>query len=58
MYLDGVHGDCSKTFLIGDVDDNGKRLVNITEECLQVSQSKSFDENIYLAHNNIRFTLL
>ena len=36
VYLDGVHGDCSKTFLVGDVDDAGKRLVAITEECLQI----------------------
>ena len=36
VYLDGMHGDCSKTFLVGDVDDDGKRLVEVTEECLQV----------------------
>ena len=36
VYLDGVHGDCSKTFLVGDVDKDGKRLVSTTEECLEV----------------------
>ena len=38
VYLDGVHGDCSKTFLVGDVDDDGKRLVMVTEQCLEVIQ--------------------
>ena len=37
VYLDGVHGDCSKTFLVGEVDDDGKRLVSVTEECLKVT---------------------
>lgn len=36
VFLDGYHGDCSKTFLIGDVDEDGKRLVQVTEECLQI----------------------
>lgn len=36
VYLDGVHGDCSKTFLVGDVDKDGKRLVSTTEECLEI----------------------
>lgn len=36
VYLDGVHGDCSKTFLVGDVDDDGKRLVMVTEQCLEI----------------------
>lgn len=34
VFLNNYHGDCSKTFLIGDVDEQGKELVNITEECL------------------------
>lgn len=34
VYYNGYHGDCSKTFLIGDVDEIGRHLVNITEECL------------------------
>ena len=38
VYLDGVHGDCSKTFLVGDVDNDGKRLVMVTEQCLEVIQ--------------------
>lgn len=36
VYLDGVHGDCSRTFLVGDVDNDGKRLVMVTEECLEI----------------------
>ena len=34
IYLHGVHGDCSATFLIGDVDETGRRLVQTTYECL------------------------
>ncbi|HLI01198.1 MAG TPA: type I methionyl aminopeptidase [Acidimicrobiales bacterium] len=32
-YLDGVHGDCSATFLVGDVDEASRRLVEVTREC-------------------------
>ncbi|XP_022155203.1 methionine aminopeptidase 1B, chloroplastic-like isoform X2 [Momordica charantia] len=35
VYLDGYHGDTSKTFLCGDVSDEMKRLVKVTEECLE-----------------------
>lgn len=34
VYLNGFHGDCSKTFLVGDVDDIGRHLVQVTEEAL------------------------
>ncbi|KAF7284375.1 hypothetical protein GWI33_022162 [Rhynchophorus ferrugineus] len=34
VYHNGYHGDCSKTFLVGEVDDVGKRLVECTEICL------------------------
>ncbi|KAH7839458.1 hypothetical protein Vadar_004406 [Vaccinium darrowii] len=35
VYLNGYHGDTSKTFLCGNnVSDNAKRLVEVTEECL------------------------
>jgi methionyl aminopeptidase len=34
IYLHGVHGDCNATFLVGDVDDEGHRLVQITQEAL------------------------
>ncbi|CAG9856724.1 unnamed protein product [Phyllotreta striolata] len=34
VFHDGFHGDCSKTFLIGDVDEQGKKLVEATKECL------------------------
>ncbi|KVH97615.1 Peptidase M24A, methionine aminopeptidase, subfamily 1 [Cynara cardunculus var. scolymus] len=35
VYLNGYHGDTSKTFLCGNVDDATKRLVKVTEECLE-----------------------
>jgi methionyl aminopeptidase len=34
IYLHGVHGDCSETFLVGDVDPIGRHLVATTYECL------------------------
>lgn len=34
IYLDGVHGDCSATFLVGEVDEAAQKLVKVTEEAL------------------------
>jgi methionyl aminopeptidase len=33
--LDGFHGDTSRTFLVGSVSDQAKKLVEVTWECLQ-----------------------
>ena len=35
IYLDGVHGDCSRTYLVGDVDDGTRHLVDVTREALE-----------------------
>ncbi|XP_039069452.1 methionine aminopeptidase 1B, chloroplastic-like [Hibiscus syriacus] len=35
VYLNGYHGDTSRTFLCGDVSGPVKRLVQVTEECLE-----------------------
>ncbi|MBM3799392.1 MAG: type I methionyl aminopeptidase [Actinobacteria bacterium] len=32
-YVDGVHGDTNATFFVGDIDDENRRLVRVTEEC-------------------------
>jgi methionyl aminopeptidase len=34
VYLDGMHGDCSATFLVGNVDAEGRRLALVASECL------------------------
>jgi methionyl aminopeptidase len=34
VYLDGMHGDCSATFPVGNVDAEGRRLVQVSRECL------------------------
>lgn len=34
VFLDGFHGDTSQTFLVGNVDDDGKHLVTVTNEAL------------------------
>jgi methionyl aminopeptidase len=36
IYLGGVHGDTNATFLVGDVDEQSRRLVEVTRECLDV----------------------
>ncbi|KLO14520.1 methionyl aminopeptidase [Schizopora paradoxa] len=35
VYLDGFHGDTSRTFLVGNVDIEGRKLVTATEIALQ-----------------------
>ena len=32
-YIGGVHGDTNATFFVGDVDDESRQLVRVTEEC-------------------------
>jgi methionyl aminopeptidase len=36
IYLNGVHGDTNATFLVGDVDEESRRLVEVTRECLDL----------------------
>jgi len=36
VYLDGVHGDTNATFLVGEVDEESKALVQVTRECLDL----------------------
>jgi methionyl aminopeptidase len=36
IYLDAMHGDCSATFLVGEVDEASRRLVRVTRECLEI----------------------
>lgn len=35
LYFNGFHGDCSETYLVGNVDENGQKLVKTTYECLE-----------------------
>ena len=34
VYVDGVHGDCSETFPIGEVDTKGLKLIEVAKKCL------------------------
>lgn len=34
VYIDGMHGDCSETVFVGEVDEPSKKLVQVTWECL------------------------
>tara|TARA_B110001452_G_scaffold8579_1_gene7493 strand:- start:42 stop:1415 length:1374 start_codon:yes stop_codon:yes gene_type:complete len=36
-YYGGYHGDCSETFLVGQVDDAGRQLVKVTYDCWQAA---------------------
>jgi len=36
VYLEGYHGDTSRTFLVGDVDEAGRKLVEVTNKALQL----------------------
>ncbi|TPW14537.1 MAG: map, partial [Acidimicrobiaceae bacterium] len=33
-YIGGVHGDTNATFLVGDVDEASRQLVQVSEECM------------------------
>lgn len=39
VYLDGFHGDTSRTFTVGSVDDGAKNLINLAELALQAGIS-------------------
>jgi len=34
VYIDGMHGDCSETVLVGEVSNEARSLVEVTWECL------------------------
>ncbi len=34
IYLDGLHGDCSATFPVGEIDDASRRLIRVTGEAM------------------------
>jgi len=34
VLLEGYHGDCSRTFMVGKVSEEARKLVEVTEECL------------------------
>ena len=34
IFLGGVHGDCNATFFVGNIDEESRQLVRVTQECL------------------------
>jgi len=36
VFREGVHGDCSFTYMVGEVDAEGVELVDVAKQCLQV----------------------
>jgi len=35
VFLNGFHGDCSDTVCVGEVDEHAKRLIKVTEDCVE-----------------------
>lgn len=35
VYYDGYHSDLNETYLVGNVDERGRKLVDVTRECLE-----------------------
>lgn len=58
MYLDGYHGDTSETFLIGQVDEVGQRLVETARRCRDeaIAACKP-GAQLCVIGNTIRYTL-
>lgn len=48
-YHKSYHGECSATFLVGNVDEGGRRLVKVTEECLYKG-IRSCGPNVPMSH--------
>lgn len=36
-FYKGFHGDSNATYCVGNVDEAGKKLINVTRECLEKS---------------------
>jgi methionyl aminopeptidase len=50
VYLDGYHGDCSETVMIGSVDSQAKKLVDVAKRCMY--------EGISVCGPNVPFYLI
>lgn len=50
MY-DGFHGDLNETYLVGNVDEAGKRLVKNTRECLDLAIAAGEEEIMSQVHS-------
>ena len=36
VFFNGVHGDCSETYAVGEVDEKGHQLLQMTRDCLAI----------------------
>ena len=57
VYKDGFHGDLNDTYLVGNVDERGRKLVETTRKCLDkaIEMGKSHLDPISLNHFFIFF---
>lgn len=60
VFHDGVHGDCSETVLVGQVDDDIYDLVKTTYECWKaaISICKPGKQPIYILYIIYRLCLM
>lgn len=47
VYKDGYHGDTSQTFLVGNVDEQGHELVDVTNRCLHAGIAACGPGNLF-----------
>ncbi len=49
-YIDGVHGDCSATFYVGQVDPESRALVEVTRQCRDLGHPSGAAGPAHLRH--------
>lgn len=55
VFLDGFHGDCSDTFLVGEVDEAGQTLVEVARAALAVGVEQCGPGQKFSSIGNIAF---
>ncbi|MGH0133893.1 UNVERIFIED_CONTAM: hypothetical protein FKN15_043864 [Acipenser sinensis] len=56
VYLNGYHGDTSETFLVGNVDEGGRNLVEVARRCRNEAITASNNHDI-LMEEGMAFTI-
>eukprot|EP00211_Chloroparvula_japonica_P017002 CAMPEP_0119125120 /NCGR_PEP_ID=MMETSP1310-20130426/4494_1 /TAXON_ID=464262 /ORGANISM="Genus nov. species nov., Strain RCC2339" /LENGTH=279 /DNA_ID=CAMNT_0007115151 /DNA_START=290 /DNA_END=1126 /DNA_ORIENTATION=- len=53
VYFQGFHGDLNETFFVGNVDEESKKLVKVTYECLEKAIAKVKPGELYRNIGNV-----
>ncbi|KAJ1532678.1 hypothetical protein HK096_006311, partial [Nowakowskiella sp. JEL0078] len=51
VFFNGYHGDLNETYLVGNVDEKGRKLVETTRNCLDQAIAMGIDANIIFTSN-------